>query len=294
MNTFLAFTTLIALSMLWNYPLQTSLEKRAVEATQKTFASELDPELPKVPFAEWLGKVVGSDAGIVWQLSECVGQAEATPNGGVGDVSACVEANSILRDGRQVIVMITVGTFKQGIIGPLTYHGGIIKLDEKLYAVRRLRNLQGLLLDPEKLANRPPVELPITQINSLPNPGFVERKPIWNAEEFGQFILIEDPPPPPPSPAPTSVGDAIVKVQPQYPAKARRVSATGPVDVQVTISPEGRVTDAKAISGHTLLREAAEEAARQWVFKPAIVNGSAVSTQIVLTFRFKAPGSDDD
>jgi TonB family protein len=66
------------------------------------------------------------------------------------------------------------------------------------------------------------------------------------------------------------------------------------VDVQVTISPEGRVTEAKAINGHPLLREAAEVAARQWVFKPAIANGTAVSTQIVLTFNFKAPGGGDD
>jgi len=301
MNPFTAVTTLIALSMLWNHPPQTSLEKRAVEAAQRTLVSELDTELPKLPFAEWLGKVVGSDAEIVWQLSECGEQAEATPPGGARDMRACVEANSILRDGRQIIVRITVGTFKQGITGPPTYHGGIIKLDENLHSVRRLRDLQGFLLDPEKLAKKPPVELPnITQIDSPPNPSFIERELIWNPEELGQFMPIEDPPPPtpPPAPSPTPApilfGDATVKIQPQYPARARRMRVTGSVDVQVTISPEGRVAEAKAISGHTLLREAAEEAARQWVFKPAIVNGSAVSTQIVLTFLFKAPGGGDD
>ena len=86
-----------------------------------------------------------------------------------------------------------------------------------------------------------------------------------------------------------SWGDAVTKVQPRYPAKAKRVNASGPVDVQVTISAEGRVIEAKATSGHTLLREAAEEAARQWVFKPATLNGAPVETQRVLTFLFKAP-----
>jgi protein TonB len=91
------------------------------------------------------------------------------------------------------------------------------------------------------------------------------------------------------SPGLVSWGDAIKKAQPQYPAKAKRVNASGPVDVQITISAGGLVTVAKAISGHPLLREAAEEAARQWVFKPATLNGVPVETQIVLTFVFKVP-----
>jgi TonB family protein len=301
MNTFLAFTTLIAFSLFWNQPAQTSLEKRAVEDTKRTLASELDAELPKLPFAEWFGKVVGSDAGTVWQLSECGGPVEVAPNSASGDVRACVEANSLLHDGRRVIVRIAVGTFKQGIVGHPAFHVAVIEQNNQLHSIQRLRDVQGGLLEPEKLAKRRPVELPaITQNTLMLNDDFVERDPIGNAEELGRLIPIEDPPPPapPPAPSPTptpiSFGDATVKVQPLYPAKARRVNATGSVDVQVTISQEGRVTEAKAISGHTLLREAAEEAARQWVFKPAIVNGSAVSTQIVLTFLFKAPGGDDD
>jgi len=94
------------------------------------------------------------------------------------------------------------------------------------------------------------------------------------------------------APKPSGVvswGDAITKVQPRYPANARRVNASGSVDVQVTISEEGRVIEAKAISGHPLLRDAAVEAARQWVFKPAILNGVPVKTEMVLTFAFTPP-----
>ena len=43
----------------------------AVADTQRTFASDLDAELPKVPFADWFRRIVGPDAGIVWQLGEC-------------------------------------------------------------------------------------------------------------------------------------------------------------------------------------------------------------------------------
>src|SRR5262249_23553128 len=79
-------------------------------------------------------------------------------------------------------------------------------------------------------------------------------------------------------------GDAITKVQPQYPANAARVNASGPVDVKITISTTGRVIEAKALSGHLLLRNAAIEAAKLWVFKPAILNGLPVKAEIILTF----------
>jgi outer membrane biosynthesis protein TonB len=49
------------------------------------------------------------------------------------------------------------------------------------------------------------------------------------------------------------------------------------------------VTEAGAIGGHPLLRGAAEEAARQWVFKPTMLKGVPVETQVVLTFVFKVP-----
>jgi TonB family protein len=295
MKPFTAVTPLFALILFWNQPVQTSLEKRAVDDIKRTLASELDAKLPRLSFAEWFGKVLGPDAGIVWQLGECGEQIVATSNG-ARDMPACVEANSILPDGRRVIVMITVGTFKQGITGPPAFHFGVIEQKGELHSIRRLCDLQGLLLDPEKLAKRPAVELPrvnITKVSPAPNNSFAERELIWSGEELGQFELIEDPPAPPPEPSPTptplSWADAITKAQPKYPAKAKRVNATGSVDVKVTISPEGRVTEAKAISGHTLLREAAEEAALQWVFKPATLKGVPVSIQIVLTFLFKVP-----
>jgi protein TonB len=75
-------------------------------------------------------------------------------------------------------------------------------------------------------------------------------------------------------------------VQPQYPPIAKAARASGAVQVQVTISEEGRVIDAAVVSGHPLLRDAAVQAARQWVFKPTELSGVAVKVQGVLTFNF--------
>ena len=109
------------------------------------------------------------------------------------------------------------------------------------------------------------------------------------------------PPPPPPKPEPTPPppvpkeikvsggvlqGSALKKVQPPYPPIAKAARAQGAVQVQVTISEEGRVIDAQVVSGHPLLREAALQAARQWAFKPTELSGVPVKVQGVLTFNF--------
>ena len=81
-------------------------------------------------------------------------------------------------------------------------------------------------------------------------------------------------------------GKAIKKVQPRYPPIARAAGVSGTVQVQVTISEEGHVIEATAISGHSLLRDAAAQAARQWVFEPTKLSGVTVKVQGILTFNF--------
>jgi protein TonB len=111
------------------------------------------------------------------------------------------------------------------------------------------------------------------------------------------------PPPPPPQPRQTVdetvrqdrprtisrviTGLAVTRVEPVYPEIARRMRVTGSVVVEVTISEEGSVISAKAISGHPLLRDAAIRAARQWRFTPTILGGSPVRVMGTITFNFK-------
>jgi len=70
---------------------------------------------------------------------------------------------------------------------------------------------------------------------------------------------------------------------------ARAAKASGPVVVQVTVDENGKVTSAKAVSGHPLLRPAAEAAARQATFLPAIVGGNYVKVSGTVTYEFSAP-----
>src|SRR5215470_7806831 len=166
MNSFIAVTTLIALSLCLNNDPAQSLEKQAVSDAQRTLASDLDAELPRLPFTDWFGKVVGPGAGVVWQLSECGERNDAASNGD-GDTQACVEVNTILSDGRKVIVMITVGTFKKGMTGPPAFRFGVIEQNGELRPIQRLHDLQKLLSGSGKPADIPTAKLPDVSMPSV-------------------------------------------------------------------------------------------------------------------------------
>jgi TonB family protein len=102
------------------------------------------------------------------------------------------------------------------------------------------------------------------------------------------------PPPPPPGKAGKGTvvsggvleGKAVSKPQPAYPQVAKAVKATGAVVVQVTVDEQGQVTEARAVSGHPLLRAAAESAARQARFTPTLLSGKPVKVSGTLTYNF--------
>jgi protein TonB len=77
-------------------------------------------------------------------------------------------------------------------------------------------------------------------------------------------------------PANEIVRRAKSKVQPIYPDLARKMNITGTVRVQVVVSPNGVVKDAKIVGGHPLLANTALEAARKWRFEPAAMESTGV------------------
>jgi TonB family protein len=58
------------------------------------------------------------------------------------------------------------------------------------------------------------------------------------------------------------------RTAPVYPEIARRMRISGEVRLQVTVDPDGRVTDVKKVSGNSMLSTAAEDAVRKWRFEP--------------------------
>jgi TonB family protein len=75
---------------------------------------------------------------------------------------------------------------------------------------------------------------------------------------------------------------AKTKVQPTYPELARKMSITGTVKVEVVVSPNGTVKEARVVGGHPVLANAALEAAKKWRFEPSSTESSGV-----IDFKFE-------
>lgn len=80
-------------------------------------------------------------------------------------------------------------------------------------------------------------------------------------------------------------GNALTRVTPEYP-KLAASRVAGDVVVELLIDEKGNVESVRVVSGHALLQQAAIEAARQWKFKPTLLNKVPVKVTGILTFRF--------
>jgi TonB family protein len=74
---------------------------------------------------------------------------------------------------------------------------------------------------------------------------------------------------------------------PFYPTFARNAGASGQVTVQVFVDERGNVISAKALTGHPLLRGAAEQAARNSKIQPTRLGDIPVKTTGVLLYNFR-------
>ena len=79
------------------------------------------------------------------------------------------------------------------------------------------------------------------------------------------------------------------KVEPVYPNAAQKAKVEGTVLVDTTISPDGSVVEAKAVSGPELLAPAAARAVRWWRFRPYQIDGKPAEVHTTLAVEFHVP-----
>lgn len=106
------------------------------------------------------------------------------------------------------------------------------------------------------------------------------------------------PPSTPPSdqtpavPSPIRVGQAVQaanlinNVAPVYPPLAKAAHVQGTVEFQATIGTDGAVKNLQLVSGPPLLVRAAMDAAKQWTYKPTLLNGSPVDVITTIDINF--------
>jgi len=107
-------------------------------------------------------------------------------------------------------------------------------------------------------------------------------------------VVLESEAPPPNSPKPILKpvsrgvlnGSAINLPAPVYPDVARRMRITGMVVVEVVIDENGNVISANALSGPTILRDVAVQAALRARFSPTKLSGQPVKVAGTINYNF--------
>jgi len=81
----------------------------------------------------------------------------------------------------------------------------------------------------------------------------------------------------------------ISKVDPTYPPLAKQAHIQGTVRFTAIIGKDGRIENLQLVSGHPLLVASAQEAVKQWVYKPTLVNGAPAEVVTLIDVNFALP-----
>ena len=92
--------------------------------------------------------------------------------------------------------------------------------------------------------------------------------------KYGEYVYTDELP------------ELITKVPVIYPDIAREANVEGKVLVQALVGKDGKVRDTKVVSGPPMLTKAAEDAVKQYVFKPALANNKPVACWVAIPINF--------
>jgi protein TonB len=75
-------------------------------------------------------------------------------------------------------------------------------------------------------------------------------------------------------------------VKPSYPVLARQMKVQGSVILRALIGKDGIIQNLRVVSGPHILASAAQDAVRQWHFKPHVEGSESVETEAKITVNF--------
>lgn len=79
----------------------------------------------------------------------------------------------------------------------------------------------------------------------------------------------------------------VHRVEPVYPAEARKADLQGVIALDVIVGPDGSVVGVHALNGPDVLARAAMDALRWWKFEPYRVNGEPAVVETTVAVEFK-------
>jgi protein TonB len=81
--------------------------------------------------------------------------------------------------------------------------------------------------------------------------------------------------------------------QASYPLLAQHMNVQGSVVLQAVVGADGIIQNLHVVSGPAILASAAQQAVREWHFKPVVENGQRVETKAVITVKFNIKIADN-
>ena len=81
--------------------------------------------------------------------------------------------------------------------------------------------------------------------------------------------------------------EPVYTVKAEYPELARQAGVQGTVVVQALVGTDGRVRDTRIVRSIPVFNGAAQDAVRQWRFKPAAAGGVPVATWVSVPMAFR-------
>jgi protein TonB len=116
---------------------------------------------------------------------------------------------------------------------------------------------------------------------------------------IGSVPQAAPPPPPPVKEAPKPVTPKSIRVggnvqaaklvkqpKPAYPPLAKQARIQGTVRFNAVIGKDGTIQNLTLVSGHPLLVPSAQDAVRQWVYQPTLLNGEPVEVVTTIDVNF--------
>jgi len=82
------------------------------------------------------------------------------------------------------------------------------------------------------------------------------------------------------------MGNLLIRIEPDYPEKAREQKIQGPVVLDIVVGKDGTIQGISMISGDPQLAMAAAHAVQQWRFKPWVRNRKPVPFESRITLNF--------
>ena len=124
----------------------------------------------------------------------------------------------------------------------------------------------------------PPKPAPVVE-EPKPAPAPIPIEPPKAKYKAGDLVALGTPGLNPPA--------VVKKAAPSYPPIAKMQKVQGDVTVQVLVDDSGRVTSTKVLTGPSLLGNAAQDAAKNYQFIPASIDGVKVKCYYNIVFNFR-------